>query len=1213
MILSNGGSESGQAEELAQALAPSEEAPQEQWAEERVHQNLSHQEGGPQDQGGPQEQGDSQVQGGQEQAFQELNLPAHDHQPLAAQEPDNQAQDNQAGDNQDRGQQDHNQTFQGPQVQADQAQADQSQVTLAQLEPAIGHQNQQSAEPNFSSDSLAAENHFFALDCQNNSAQQFDRAAESVPLGYCEPSQASTEPGQKIEPTATGFEPSTELRAPRPNFLTATRFTDFDLPPEIMSGIDAAGFDCCTPIQAQVIPVALAGDDIAGQAQTGTGKTTAFLVPVLTRLLRHQPVTPGLPRALVITPTRELAVQIHQDAKVLAGATKLSLALVVGGMEYREQAEVLETGVDLVICTPGRLLDYLFKGIFIPTAIEVAVVDEADRLLDMGFIKDLKSILSHLPSYTSRQTMLFSATLDDRVLELTYQYMNPPQYITAEPDPLSKIQINQSLYHISHKEKLSLLLGLLAKEEHSRVIIFCNTKSGVEWLTKKLVNNGFQAEGITGDLPQPKRLKLMDAFKEKQLQIMVATDVASRGIHVEDVSHVYNFDLPQDAENYIHRIGRTARAGKSGRAVSFACEEHVFHLEAIENILGEKIPVVWPDDDLFAADHGGEVKLRSSERDRRPLPRDRKISGGPAHSGTAEPPRIGERRGISRVQRPGGIFGLSPRYPVQEGAADPRQELSWRPSDIAVKTESIESTRSGKPPRLPKPARPLNDADGILVKESAAAGDFPVSSAPGQSLEDRSGERSEGRRRKRRRGKGPKDNDAAQAAQALGAPLGLGEAQTGLETDELAQPIETEVLKTTEIVGLSAGGEPLLPGTVSEPIVSSEIPPEPGAYFGSAWPVPEVSEQTETVSGPSLESQSHDGPALGKNLPVSLDLNSMFQIKRDLRPKSPEADEPTPTSEVLERPELPGAPDDQLPSAKLSGQADPFQQSDIEETDIGQQPVSSVSAGTALSEGDKAQAAIGPAFDQDRSDVSLGSGAAAFESDGEVSIDQGYEPTINAEKIDLPPAQPAAASKDRLHAGDSGSDLPKLLPEAVTETLTGASGLGAGEVVIEAGNSENKVAKPAAKGRIGRKPGRKPAQPPASDEAAAEETEKLKADQPIKPQPPEDEAKPKAQPGRKPKAAAKTADTSEGQPALAGQKKVATAAKPIKPKAVPKLGPKSGPKAAADSAVQAAEKSGPKPKAAPKAVKAEKVSPPAPPKKTGRAPKVPKPSGKPEL
>lgn len=492
-----------------------------------------------------------------------------------------------------------------------------------------------------------------------------------------DPTQPREDDSQIIEAQPTAAE-----RAQRPNFLTATRFADFDLPPEIMAGIDQAGFEYCTPIQAQAIPVALSGQDIAGQAQTGTGKTTAFLVPLLDRLLKNKPLEPDVPRALIVTPTRELALQIYQDALVLAGETKLRQVLVIGGIDYKEQAEALTEAPEIVICTPGRIIDYLQQGIFKTKGIEAVVVDEADRLLDMGFIKDLKYLLGNLPPFSRRQTMLFSATLDDRVLELTYQFMNPPQYITAEPDKNTRVSIEQELYHVGREEKLPLLLGLLRREEHRRVIIFCNTKSGVEWLSKKLTMNGFQAEGITGDLPQTKRLKLMDAFKENRLQILVATDVASRGIHVDDVSHVYNYDLPQDAENYVHRIGRTARAGHDGKAVSFGCEDYVFHLEAIENLLGEKIPVCWAEEELFMEDQGGEVHLKERKGERK------RGSGGRSERESSS--RGG--RGPARSQRPGGIFGLAPR--TAEEGADERQILTWSPAPAEEETESLEGAET---------------------------------------------------------------------------------------------------------------------------------------------------------------------------------------------------------------------------------------------------------------------------------------------------------------------------------------------------------------------------------------------------------------------------------------------------------------------------------------------------------------------------------------
>ena len=572
------------------------------------------------------------------------------------------------------------------------------------------------------------------------------------------------EAGLNNDPENKQPEPELEAgpRAQRPNFLTATRFSDFDLPPEIMEGLDKAGFDYCTPIQAQAIPVAMAGHDIAGQAQTGTGKTTAFLVPLLNRLLKNKPLEPGVPRALIVTPTRELALQIHEDALVLAGATELRQVLVIGGMDYKEQADLLRAAPEIVICTPGRIIDYLQQGVFKTKGIEVAVVDEADRLLDMGFIKDLKYLLGKLPPFTARQTMLFSATLDDRVMELTYQFMNPPQYITAEPDKSTKVSIEQELYHIGRDEKLSLLIGLLRREEHRRVIIFANTKSGVEWLAKKLTMNGFQAEGITGDLPQPKRLKLMEAFKENRLQILVATDVASRGIHVDDVSHVYNYDLPQDAENYIHRIGRTARAGHSGKAVSFGCEDYVFHLEAIENLLGEKIPVFWADQDWFQEDQGGEVKLkdrRGGDR-RKPERRGGREGGGSGGSGGAGR----SSRSPAKSQRPGGIFGLAPRS-SGEGLDDPRQILSWK-------------LGSEEPPVL----------EGELVETEAGENAAPEREAR------------EGRRRKRRRGRRGRGESPAEAIAVLSGEAGENTAASSGEAS--AQPAGP--LKTVEAESESA-------------------------------------------------------------------------------------------------------------------------------------------------------------------------------------------------------------------------------------------------------------------------------------------------------------------------------------------------------------------------------------------------------------------------
>ncbi len=429
-------------------------------------------------------------------------------------------------------------------------------------------------------------------------------------------------------------EPTSEPRADKPKFLTQTYFDELNLPEPVLKGLTDAGFTQCTPIQAQTLPLSLSGKDVAGQAQTGTGKTAAFLVTVFTRLLTEESRVPGEPAALIVSPTRELALQTYEEACLIGKYTGLTIAQVVGGVDYQKQADILRSGVDIVICTPGRIIDYFKQGIFKTSGVKIIVVDEADRLLDLGFSKDMRFILQKLPRYDKRQSLLFSATLSFRVMELTYEYMNLPEFISVTPEDVAVDGIEQSLIHVGSDQKLSLLLGLLERETWERILIFVNTKSGVEWLSAKLKGNGWPAEGITGDLPQQKRFKLMEQFKEGKIKMLIATDVASRGIHVEDISHVINFDLPQDPENYVHRIGRTARAGKTGKSIAFACEAYVFHLEPLEALLNAKIPVVWPEDDWFKEDKAGPVP-----RSRYSLDRTRK----PERKPRAAAPKRGDR------------------------------------------------------------------------------------------------------------------------------------------------------------------------------------------------------------------------------------------------------------------------------------------------------------------------------------------------------------------------------------------------------------------------------------------------------------------------------------------------------------------------------------------------------------------------------------------
>ncbi|BEQ14399.1 DEAD/DEAH box helicase [Desulfoferula mesophila] len=380
-------------------------------------------------------------------------------------------------------------------------------------------------------------------------------------------------------------------------------FADFDLPPELLRGLNDSGYERCTLIQEKAIPLGLAGKDVAGEAQTGTGKTAAFLVPIFAHLARDTERKPGQgPSVLIISPTRELAMQILDDARDIGRHLDLKMLAVFGGVDYRKQAEALKDGVDLVAATPGRLIDYMKQRIFDPRGVKYLVIDEADRLFDMGFVDDLRWVLRRLPKYHERQSMLFSATLGWRVSEITYEFMNLPTRVSVVPDTKTVAQVTQEMYHCSATEKLNLLLGLLQKEDWTRVMIFTNTKRAVDMLTFKLQAHGFPAEGISGDLTQPKRMKLMEQFKKGDLKILVATNVAARGLHIDDVSHVINYDVPADPEDYVHRIGRTARAGAVGKAITLCCDEYATHLPYVEDYLDAKIPVVFAEDEMFLPD-----------------------------------------------------------------------------------------------------------------------------------------------------------------------------------------------------------------------------------------------------------------------------------------------------------------------------------------------------------------------------------------------------------------------------------------------------------------------------------------------------------------------------------------------------------------------------------------------------------------------------------
>jgi ATP-dependent RNA helicase RhlB len=386
------------------------------------------------------------------------------------------------------------------------------------------------------------------------------------------------------------------------NHLSDLRFDSLSLDESVHAGIRDAGFEFCTPIQASTLPIALIPRDVAGQAQTGTGKTAAFLIAAFQRLLTNQVDAPEgqkQPRVFVLAPTRELAIQIAKDAESLGKHTGLKVGLAYGGTDYEKQRKTLTDGVDLLIGTPGRIIDYFKQGVFKLDQVQVAILDEADRMFDLGFIKDIRYLLRRLPSPEKRLNMLFSATLSQRVLELAYEHMNEPELIRIEPEKVTVDRVRQAVFYPANEHKMPLLVGLVREIGEVRIMIFVNMKRDAEKVQDYLEANGIHAEAISGDVPQKKRQRMLTDFQEGRLPVLIGTDVASRGLHIPDVEYVINYDLPHDAEDYVHRIGRTARAGASGNALSMACETYAMSLPDIESYIGHKIPFAnYEPDDL---------------------------------------------------------------------------------------------------------------------------------------------------------------------------------------------------------------------------------------------------------------------------------------------------------------------------------------------------------------------------------------------------------------------------------------------------------------------------------------------------------------------------------------------------------------------------------------------------------------------------------------
>jgi ATP-dependent RNA helicase RhlB len=386
-------------------------------------------------------------------------------------------------------------------------------------------------------------------------------------------------------------------------------FTDFNLNADLMKGIQAAGYVTCTPVQEEVFKTALDGSDLYVQSQTGTGKTAAYLISIIQEILSGGSNTGK--KVLIMVPTRELAVQVEEEADTLIGGTNLKAFSFYGGIGYEKQIDALNKSVDIIVGTPGRLIDLEESHHLNLSNVGFLVIDEADRMFDMGFYPDLRTLLKVLPKTEDRQTMLFSATLNSYVKNLAWEYTREAKEITIAADNVTVDQIDQELLHVSSDEKMKLLIGILTKEKPESVLVFCNTKRACEVVSKRLLLNGIQSEFIIGDLPQTKRQQVLDAFKAGKVSCLVATDVAARGIDVCDLSMVVNYDLPNEAENYVHRIGRTARAGKTGKAYTFCSEQDVYNLPAIERYIEMQIPAKVADPDRMAEDKSAGVYIRT--------------------------------------------------------------------------------------------------------------------------------------------------------------------------------------------------------------------------------------------------------------------------------------------------------------------------------------------------------------------------------------------------------------------------------------------------------------------------------------------------------------------------------------------------------------------------------------------------------------------------
>ena len=474
-------------------------------------------------------------------------------------------------------------------------------------------------------------------------------------------------------------------------------FEELDLDPKLLQATQDAGFTACTPVQEQTFVYSLIGTDVAVQSQTGTGKTAAFLITIFQLFLEQRSLDDRI--ALIVAPTRELADQIEMDALQLGKHLDIPIASFYGGVGYDKQERALAAGVRVAIGTPGRLLDFAKQRKLDLRQVGILVIDEADRLFDMGFIPDLRRLIRQMPGRDERITMLYSATLSTRVKSLAWEHMKNPAEITITPERVTVDEITQELYHVPRDRKLSLLLGILAREQRRNALIFTNTKQVAFEVATRLQRNGLTCEYIIGDLPQSKRQRLIDDLKAGELQYLAATDVAARGLHIDDLDLVVNYDLPEYSENYVHRIGRTARAGRTGKAIALACEEYVFALEGIEEFIRARIPAVRAGAEMYVEDASAGMRVGHYLG---PRSRDERRDRGSARGGS----RVAARGAGSRAPRApalagasaGGDRGRAGAVAARERTAEPRAARSAGQGVARASAAPAAPAAAGSPP-----------------------------------------------------------------------------------------------------------------------------------------------------------------------------------------------------------------------------------------------------------------------------------------------------------------------------------------------------------------------------------------------------------------------------------------------------------------------------------------------------------------------------------